>query len=378
MMTVILADADEQFVARFLSYERESEQPLQFAAYTNLTSFKRYLQSIGQRDEDERAMIVICEKWVEALSKEMVRMGKQGQIVVVLSERQQVDGTWPTIFKYQRLDQFIAQLMKRNAEENVDVAAATMIGKQKIIAFISAVGGSGKTVAAINMVKRAAQLGRSVFYLNLEALSCVDIHMPAREEDDMAQLLYYLKMKEEEQFTAKLLSIIKRNKELGCDFINGIVQYRDCDDMSADDVKRVVRTLQSEKGYDAIIIDLDASLHPKNLGALAVCDDIIWLVTDDRHCLAKTKKMIAQLPAVDGENGTPLWPNIHFTLNKYTGHVVNDFASEGLDIAFHLPYIPTWKAIGDVAVLSNNHKFTAHVNALFDKLHVGGKERQIV
>lgn len=367
-MRIIIADADEEFIARYTKYVRHYERDhlLIAKSYSHFDTFKACI------DADERhALLLISEHWLEKLYKEEVSYADYKIVVLSNDEHLNMKTSLPHIFKYQPLSELSAKLlhMFRHTFEHTAVESS---GRQlDIISFFSTTGGSGKTTAAINMLKQLSKRQKRVFYLNLEALSSASLFMPQSEHDDLAYLLYYLKNKSMAQAQEKLMALIKFNALFQCDYIEPLKQYKDCEDIEAEDVCLILELLSEAGRYDAIVIDLDASLHPKNIGAISKSDHIIWLLTDDVHCKLKTKAMVSELLKISKLDREQLLNKVTFTLNKHTGHTLNDYAKDDIDIAYYLPYIPQWKAVDDATQFYEPTVFQQQMSQIYNALRAG-------
>lgn len=369
-MRLIIADADEEFITRYTKYVRHYERDSQLIvkSYSHYETFKASLQ-----DDERHAMLLICEAWLAELDEEDVQLDDYKLVVLSDREHLKMKTSLPHVFKYQPLSDLSAKLlhMYRQTLENITVDSGGSGQQLDIIAFFSTTGGSGKTTAAINMLKQLSKRQKRVFYLNLEAMSSASLFMPQSEHDDLAYLLYYLKNKPLPQAEEKLMSLIKYNALFQCDYIEPLKQYKDCEDMNADDVRLIVQLLTEAGRYDAIVIDLDASLHPKNIGAILQSDHIVWLLTDDVHCKLKTKAMVNELVKLSQLDREALLSKVTFTLNKHTGQTLNDFAKDEINITYHLPYIPQWKAVDDATQFYEPTVFQQQMSQIYNALRAG-------
>lgn len=367
-MRLIIADADEEFIDRYTKYVRHYERDKQLI----VKSYSHFETFAAQLHEAERtALLLISERWLPLLNEEGVRL--EDYKIVVLSDGEHLDvkTNMSHVFKYQPLSELSTQL--RHLFHHVFESTAVEAPGQRldIISFFSSTGGCGKTTAAINLLKHLAKRKKRLFYLNLEAMSSAPLFMPPSEHDDLAYLLYYLKHKPLSQTREKLMSLITFNKLFQCDYIESIKQYKDCEDIDAHDVSLIVKLLTETNRYDVIVIDLDTSLHPKNIGALVHSDHIVWLLTDDVYCKLKTKAMVKELLNISQLEREKLLNKVMFTMNKHTGHTLNDFAQDDIDITYHLPYIPQWKTVDDATLFYEPTVFQQQMSEIYNALRAG-------
>jgi cellulose biosynthesis protein BcsQ len=166
------------------------------------------------------------------------------------------------------------------------------------------------------------------------------------------------------QLNSKLGLFIKQDHRLGIDFLSPCHHLREAQEMSADETRLIIEALVGMNIYDFIILDLEASLHVRNIQALKLSDMAMFIVLDELNSLHKTKvimKLIGELCCLS------------FVLNKYTGKVSNDFGSADIVFSGYLPYMPEWKTLHTLEPFFTGGIFADQVMLAFDAFNRKGE-----
>jgi MinD-like ATPase involved in chromosome partitioning or flagellar assembly len=357
-MNLIVADADGEYIKYFTSFIRNSEfyKSVVVQSCTQIDKLEVYL---GNRKG--KVMLLLCSQWVSVFDQI-----DQVDVFVKLTETNidtlAVDN--PSVFKYQPLDELLSKLMIFYHDDHQINIKSGEQKKTKVISFFSSVGGCGKTTAAINLAIQLSSLNQKVFYLNLESISFIGQFLQVSEADEFAQLLYYAKSKPQE-LHVELKKLIKYDLVMKCDFIHPLKNYKDIEDIEKRDIQVIIQSLVEHHMYDVIIIDLDSTLHQRIWGVMEASDHLIWLLTDDIQCKLKTKKIMELLKSLYEMEPEKFKLKNNFTINKYTGSLMNDYENAGIHVNTFLPYIPHWKSVDQVEQLFTSDMFNRSVLKLY-------------
>jgi cellulose biosynthesis protein BcsQ len=365
---MIIADPDEEYIQYFTEYIRHSE----FNKNVVILSFSKY-EKFQQYTipNDESGILLIHSDW--ALKN---KIQTSHYDVILLSDSnllKQKEESIPYVFKYQPLNQLVTKLFSIYYEGCKSKTSIFNPLHSKVISIFSSTGGCGKTTVAMNLVRQLNARHKKVFYLNLESISSAElfIHMP--DEDQFAQILYYAKT-QANVLPQKLDEFIIHNTDIGCDYIHPLSNYKDVDDIEQQDIETLIQSLLERSHYDFIVIDLDSTLHPKNWGSFLKSDYIVWLLSDDIQCRLKTNKIWKGLTDLYAMKPVEFLSKTYFTINKFVGTLINDFAEIGIKVSFHLPYIPGWKAVNNGEQLVTSDIFNRHINQLYMEMTGVGDE----
>lgn len=265
----------------------------------------------------------------------------------------------PFLYRFQSLHQLLSRLQAFYAEKrSYDGGHGSK--RTRVLSVYSSSGNNGKTMTAVHLAKQLSFRGEHVFYLSLESVSTSALWLQG-DSGQFSQLLYYMKSSPE-LLGPKLQLLKSHDVRLRVDYLTPQDHIREMQEMSGENVRHLIETLISLNEYDYIIVDLEASVHPRIVKCLEVSDHIIWIVRDDLNDLYKTNVLYKQMG---------IMPHVNFVLNKYTGKQTNDFSSLGKDITYKLPYIPEWKIFSAPEQIWQSGLFSEQTYDMFTAIHIG-------
>ncbi|BFT71651.1 hypothetical protein [Paenibacillus sp. P36] len=323
-------DDDEEYAQRLASYIRASEfgERMQVKLFSKAELVLEVLEA-----KQAVGVLLVSETYYRLLLDRRTNLHK-----MILSETitnsLDAETKVPFLYRFQSLHHLLTRLQAFYAEKLNEERSSYGTNKTSVISVYSSSGNSGKTLTAIHLAKQLSFRGERVFYLSLESVSSTSLWLKG-ETGRFSQLIYYLKSSPE-LLGPKLQLLKSVDPQLRIDYLSPNDQIREMQEISGEQIRILIDALILLNEYEYIIIDLEASVHPRIVKGLEVSDHIIWLVRDDLNDVYKTKVLYKQMGAMH---------NVHFVMNKYTGMQTNDFSELGRDIAFNLPYIPEWKSI---------------------------------
>lgn len=265
----------------------------------------------------------------------------------------------PFLYRFQSLHQLLSRLLAFYAEkQSYDVGHGSK--RTRVLSVYGSSGNSGKSMTAVHLAKQLTFRGEHVFYLSLESVSSAALWLQG-DSGRFSQLLYYLRSTPE-LLGPKLQLLKSHDARLRIDYLAPQDQIREMQEMNGENVRHLIDSLISLNEYDYIIVDLEASVHPRIVKCLDLSDHIIWIVRDDLNDLYKTRVLYKQVGIL---------PNVHFVLNKYTGKQENDFSTLGKEITYKLPYIPEWKMFSAPEQMWQSSLFSEQTYDMFTAIHIG-------
>lgn len=178
---------------------------------------------------------------------------------------------------YQRGTDIVADLMKiMTAAGDRD----NMVGDipQKVAAFYSPQGGSGKTTLAYSCALLCAKSGTAV-YLNLEELGYTGHLYQVEFDTDMESVMFSLKDGRDAQ--SCLSNAVKKNRH-NVYVMPELKTVGDFHEMSGENAEKLVQQLKELTGCNCLIMDLSGELNERNRKLLELSDVSFWVFTDDQ------------------------------------------------------------------------------------------------
>ncbi|MFC5453070.1 P-loop NTPase family protein [Paenibacillus aestuarii] len=324
-------DQDTVYAERLASYIRSSEYAEQLQV--KLFSQAELVQELVNRPQQD-GIFLFSDSFMQLFQNKGMSV-----CIIRLSDTQAVreekESKFPSVYRFQSLNQLTARIIALYAESGQVPAASQISRHTRIVSIYGSTGSNGKTMTAIHLAKQLCFRGERVFYLSLETVSSATLWLQG-DRAGLSQFLYYVKSKPE--LSGPKLELLKsHDPRWRVDYLSPTGHIREMHDMTGEDVSLLLETLASLNKYDVIIVDLEASVHPRIIKCLELSDHVLWLIMDDLNDLFKTREFMQML----GDTR-----NVHFLISKYTGKIVNDFSMLGSHvISGYLPYIPEWKSV---------------------------------
>ncbi|MGI6434917.1 MAG: AAA family ATPase [Syntrophomonadaceae bacterium] len=337
-VAMAIVDQDTQYLDLLQRYIRKSDYAGRIAvkAFSRLDLLEQYLE------QGEGIDIIIINANLYSSQRPLKKKAE----VILLSEQPlyEQEGCL-VIYKYQALNQILAQVMATFLQDNED-SWKSLAGSHntRIFSVYSGTGGCGKTTLALNLAASLADRGQRVFYLNMESLPAIDITGEEGGEGDFSRLLYYLKGNPAQLLVQ--LENLKRPAQTGrYHTFKPAGGMQDMLEMTAAETKQLLTEMVRMGSYDVIVADLEASIHERNLAALQQSDIILWVLLDDAQCLKKNRMFLDGLEQLWAADSELLSPRIRFVLNKRLDKIYNNPRAFEFELSGQLPYVPEWKTI---------------------------------
>ncbi|NQX63256.1 hypothetical protein [Paenibacillus qinlingensis] len=256
----------------------------------------------------------------------------------------------PFLFRFQPLHELISHIQALYTERSSTVSGRTQSNRTRVMSVYSSSGNSGKSITAVHMAKQLAFRGERVLYLSLESTSPASQWLQG-ESGRLSQLLYYLK-DSAESIGPKLAHLKSHDATRRFDYLTPLEQVREMQEMSGEQVRKLIASIIDLSVYDTLIVDLETSVHPRIVKSLELSDAIIWLIRDDWNDAFRTQTLFKQMSA---------FPQVHFVMTSFRGTQINSFDFLGKELTFKLPYIPDWKVMSSAEQIWQSDIFSEQV-----------------
>lgn len=188
--------------------------------------------------------------------------------------------------------------------------------KSSVVIFTSPCGGVGTSTVAAACAIAHANMGKRVFYLNLEQCGTTDVFFQAEGNATMSDVIYSLKSRKA-NLLLKLESCIKQSQE-GVSYFSSTKVALDILEISYADIDTLIGNIQGMDNYDEIIVDLPFSLEIEKLKLLSKAWRII--VVNDGSQLSNYKFMRAYESVVllEQNDDINIIRNMNMIYNKFS------------------------------------------------------------
>lgn len=272
-----------------------------------------YLQQIFQSNTAD--LILVGGEMKDELQK-MDEASRSGQLWAYLVENNdgQEDGNW-YLEKYRRADQIYRDLLDLYAKKEHTHYKDTSIvsGKTAFIAFVSAGGGTGASTIACAAAKAFSQLEK-ILYLNLENLGSCEMAFTGDSKSGLDELVYAVKSRRN-TLELKIESSVSRDGT-GTYYFKECANPLDLQTLSPENIKELLKGIESSKTYDKVIIDLGNGMQDKEIAVMSMANRVI-MVTDHSEIAAhKLQRYLKFAQAVEEVRKVDIISKIQIYFNK--------------------------------------------------------------
>ena len=236
----------------------------------------------------------------------------------------------PAICKFQKAELIYRQILGIFSEK---VAASTGVrmgeeDKCKVLAFVSAGGGTGSSTASAACAMNFAERGKKVLYLNLEKFGCADVFFHAEGNTSFGDVIYAIKGRKGNLFM-KLESTVKQDVS-GVYFFSATKNALDIAELNASEIQQIVSVLKMSGSYDYIILDLDFSLDKSLLSVLEGSNTIVFVADGSMVSNVKLQRVVESLGVLEQQSEMKLLIRSGILYNRFSSQTSRKASVEGL------------------------------------------------
>lgn len=221
------------------------------------------------------------------------------------------------VCKFQKAETLYHQILGLFSEKTAAVVGAHMEGEGgRVLAFVSAAGGTGSSVAAAACAMGFAQKGKRTLYLNLERFGSADVFFQAEGNACLSDVIRAVKSRTG-NLAMKLESAVKQD-------VSGVFFYScarlalDIAELSADEIRQIVGTLKVSGGYDYIVLDIDFSMEKGVLKILEECNTIVFVADGSAASNVKLERVVTSLNVLEQQTDQKLLPRCGILYNRFS------------------------------------------------------------
>lgn len=354
---IVIADHEKSYIESLSNYLRSSDEATRFIStyFTSKTALEQFLSS----NEVVDVMLIS-----PALYDKSLHIPKETSLIFLDdNEMKEQDTHRQSVYRYQRLNQLISNILAIYYENNQQAGKLLARSKQtEVLTVYSPLGGAGKSTVAANLSKQLAQNNLKVFYLNLELFNSTSIYFQSEEDNPSLQIFYFVKS-ESPQLLSKIESLKKYDAYSKVSYFDIAISADELLEISEDDVKRLINGIVGTGTYDYIVVDLDSSMHERNIAALKECDRIIWPITNDEQSYLKTVSFLAEEAKLIGKENV-IKDKLLLIMNKFYGDSRNNVNDYNLTIDGYLPLVESWLGNQPGKMVLNNDLYNQELLAM--------------
>lgn len=211
----------------------------------------------------------------------------------------------------------------------------------KVFAFVGANGGAGATTAAVAFAYKQAALGKRTVYFCCDQFADYTGYLSDNSEAGTLSDLVFIVKSSSGAGSASLKAAAMLKKDIsGVRFIENFVDPTDFDNLSPEQIEKMLDIISHSDEFDCVIID--ASFYDDRLRRLIMKKaDMLFIVSENNPgASAKLKRLLRYLKITDGRSGAELSSRTMIIYNKNSG---NDPDGENFDGIGFCGSIPKYK-----------------------------------
>lgn len=278
---LILADRDELYLTNLSNYFMEKNPQLEQNIFTKKEKLIDYLENGGSAD-----ILAVDESFadakLQALAADMTK-------IVLSSSMEPVEG-YEVVKKYQKSESLLNEILLKYAESTGKTDVIRGKSNTRAVAFYSPAGGTGKTTLSLAMASACGAAGLRTFYLNLEEIDSVKGTL-APSAGTLSDVFLALKTKGM-NVGVKLAACAVQERTGGFYYLSGVESISEYEEITGDEIRRLVETICSLSEYDVVIIDVTSSFSEKTLAVLNEADIVFVPVLSEENSIAKVNRFL--------------------------------------------------------------------------------------
>ena len=241
-----VCDLEVEYAYHFMEYlGKKKNIPFEIRVFTSSEAFLKYVKM------HEVEILLISEKAMcDEIQEQKIRQ------IMILSEGMLPENLrqYPSVYKYQSSSQVIREALAYYGENCQEQSMALKMEKKKmnIIGVYSPVGRTMKTTFALTLGQILAK-NKGVLYLNMEEYSGFEFLFERTYEQNLGDLLYYLRQNTS-NLMLKMNGMIQTVNNL--DYIPPVLSPGDIQQTSLKEWLMLLQEIADYSTYDTVILDM--------------------------------------------------------------------------------------------------------------------------
>lgn len=253
-LTLMLLDYDNAYLSRLNDYlSNMYKGKFEISCFTSKDTLLDQVKNIRNKD-----VLIVNREMYDASLEDL------GIKVILELVEDNIDTTNETklIHKYKDINNINNKIVELYKESNVEDLARINSNNTdtKIISIYSPIGGSGKTTLAAGISIALSELGKEVFYLNLEDIQSTELYFKSEQRMSLSDVIFEIKDRSE-NYVQKLVASISVDDNSNVSFLNSTDNILDIEDMNEEDIKWLLEGIVKTKKYHYIVIDMGSKYN---------------------------------------------------------------------------------------------------------------------
>lgn len=218
--------------------------------------------------------------------------------------------------KYQHAEVLVTDILRLYAARSRKGVTVQGRSITRAVCVHSPAGGTGKSSIAAGCSILCVRKGLKAFYLNLEDIPSTSMFFHGESSQSLSNVIYHLKGKSG-SLGLKLEGAKCCDPDTGTYFFAPPESVLEMEELTADDVSRLIAELKASGLYDVVFIDMSSGLGQRNAAILRNCDTILMLHAARDGNTVKTRALQNGLELLEHKFGSSLKEKLVTVVNLY-------------------------------------------------------------
>ncbi|MCI6693201.1 MULTISPECIES: AAA family ATPase [unclassified Clostridium] len=253
-LTLMLLDYDDAYLSRLNDYiSNMYKGRFEISCFTSKDILLDQIKDLRNKD----ILIVNEEFYDESLESLGIKV-----ILQLVEEDIDTTNESKLIHKYKDINNINEKIINLYKESNSEdlVRINSNNAETRIVSIYSPVGGSGKSSLAAGISIALSELGKEVFYLNLEDIQSTSLYFESRQFTSLSDVIFEIKDRAD-NYVQKLVAGIGIDEETEVSFLNPTENILDIEDMNEEDIRWLLEGIVKTEKYHYIIIDMGSKFN---------------------------------------------------------------------------------------------------------------------
>ncbi len=247
------------------------------------------------------------------------------------------------ISKYQMGDKLIGNILNIFSEKsNCEFITGDGKKKTRLITFYSPCGGAGTSTLAAGLSAKCAQNGWNAFYLNFERFPATTAYFDAYGSgESLSNILFFLK-ENNKNLGLKIEGSRSIDNKTGVHYFLPPENIFDLDELTSDEIKRLIGQMRTMECYDVIIADMGSELNDVSIPLLESSDLVFCVLPYDTTSKIKLATLLRAFEILSKRKGLNFMDKVELILNKCLNSGLTDVENltlNGKSASIRIPYI---------------------------------------
>ncbi len=305
IIKIIIADNDKEYIEYFqravaLNYASK----LEISFFSNEENLRKYLI-------EKKCDILLISEYMEQAEEEF----NCRKIILTDIKGIEHKKDYKVIYKYQKIEDIYHSIVAEYAEiKEKEGIVFRNKGNAKIISFLSASGGAGKTTICFAVAKLLCSMKKDVLYVPLEQFSNINYMYPGDETKTLSNLFYATKERKN-TLSIQIKNMIRPSMN-GMLFLRPMDSPAELEQMTAEDWDFFLNALVDIEGIDYILLDHVSGIFQNFKEILERVNSICFVAESSLTGVVKATSMISYFRKFDEFQDTAFCRKIRVVVNK--------------------------------------------------------------